>query len=1102
MIYLLSELIIESAFTFFIICLIAILFKNAFSSFTSLEVPPKILPITPEKKRTFGESAANVQVGLYIHDFPDFNILEGTFSLDGTVWFEFNPSQVSLDDLEKFSFFEGNIDYKSVAQIKKIRNKIFVAYNFKVTFTSLLNYKQFPFDDHRIFLILKNEALSARELQFSALKGGIAVTDELSPHGWKLKKTNVEVGLIKAQFEKGDSKKTMLVPVSVFEFDFEKPSFNHTVLMFVPIFLLFYLSLYSLVFDVQLSLDTALVSVSSLIVYRFVLESMSPKTGYSTIIDNFFIFILSCSFLVFAYHIYQIEIKSIGILGITLFYSLQIAVALMIWSLLRKRNNKRKIDFFYFPKFIRREKKGSFPRLFKLNVFKKIADSFEEFPQKMDGDHLFEDYNMTLFEKKTRGLSQISKKILNVFGLDIEEFSPSYFKKIIEAHLNMRESKDLNYHHILLHPLKKGEKYYIWGDIQGAFHSLVRTLEDLEKKGVINRDLQIMNSDHYFVFNGNLIGPSPYNLETLSLVITLMLKNPDNVIYLKGPHEEKRFWSNLALRNELEILARGGSSEIEPFESTISGFFLTLPHTIYLGEINQGVDNFIMISPRSPHLINYSKHLHKSLHNQSSRSFDPIRLTNRRSNEALPLILARLKGLVDDAHYRRMRGVDLLPPEEGATHWSIFSSPLEVHRDYYNFNLDAYAVLEVDTHISRSTLKRCTRKLDKETHFHEKSFDLLSGQSLEPDFQHIGDFKPKDEVRIGSTLDLTETSSILGERLRRGLDLRIRKANKEGGVKGGFLRLFFANDKYTPSLTLQNVQRFIAEDKITLILSPLGTPTTKALIHLSDEGKILVLFPYSGGNIFRNPNLKNFINYRASYAEEAAALVRYAKEFLFSQRFAFFFQDDDYGHAPLNAAKKILLEEYNISEDAICEASYQRNTVLVESAAMKIEQFSPDVIFFFSTYPPSRALLEKIGVQKLSNVNLMGISFLTDRFQEYASGILDPEQQGKGLNFIISRVVPNPENSTIDIVKDYQVEMAREYPDVRLDVDSLEGYINASILLYLLESIERPYTHEKVLQAARKINHLNFKGLILNFDPQAQSLSKNVWLDLGDGDWI
>jgi hypothetical protein len=52
-------------------------------------------------------------------------------------------------------------------------------------------------------------------------------------------------------------------------------------------------------------------------------------------------------------------------------------------------------------------------------------------------------------------------------------------------------------------------------------------------------------------------------------------------------------------------------------------------------------------------------------------------------------------------------------------------------------------------------------------------------------------------------------------------------------------------------VTLQNVQRFLSEE-ITFILSPLGTPTTKVLIPLSQEGKILVLFPYTGGEVFRN----------------------------------------------------------------------------------------------------------------------------------------------------------------------------------------------------------------------------------------------------------
>ncbi len=84
-------------------------------------------------------------------------------------------------------------------------------------------------------------------------------------------------------------------------------------------------------------------------------------------------------------------------------------------------------------------------------------------------------------------------------------------------------------------------------------------------------------------------------------------------------------------------------------------------------------------------------------------------------------------------------------------------------------------------------------------------------------------------------------------------------------------------------------------------------------------------------------------------------------------------------------------------------------------------------------------MVEKLGVPKLSNLTLMGISFLTDQFRDFVFGIGNSE--GKGLDFIISRVVPNPEDSSIEIVKEYQDEMQREYSRALFDADSLEGYV-------------------------------------------------------------
>jgi len=1105
-----TSFLVEVLFSFMILALVIMIVRRTLIWFNSFETPPRILPILHEKNRTFGDVAAKVNVGLFVHNFPIFSIENSSFSLDGTIWFEFYPNQVSLEDLGKFEFFEATITSKSVSQIKQIDNKIFVAYNFKVTFSSFLNNEKFPFADHRIFLILKNESLSAKELNFYSSNGEFVVKDGLCPEGWELRKTTVETGMIRAKLAQFDARKTMLIPITVFEFDFVKPGFRYVLLTLVPAFILFYLAIYSLLLHLHpgqkdLIVAISLASITGLIIQRFVIESISPKSGHSTTIDYIFILLLSLCFTIFIIHVIILGWTNLKYLNHIGFYILQVIMLVIFWMILRRKDLetpiKKKVPLFRYLKSIFRKRNLLFPDLLGLKNYQEFAANLDEFPEKDNTNPLFPDYSGYLQVRSKSNFNQFLKNLLSKIGLHFEEDLATHLKTILECIVEKQESKNFNNIHLLLHPFKKGEKYYIWGDLSGAFHSLVRSLNHLEKQGVINDKLQVLQPHYFLIFNGNAIGASPYNLETLSLIIGLMMKNPQNVFYLRGQHEDKEFWLNAALGKELEILAKDFSSDEIPLEKLITQIFNGLPATLCLGKIHRRMNEYITISPRSPTLID-SERLSKAFQNISSENFVMLEEQSNDSESSFPFIFARLRGIEDGKPYTQLQGVDLLPSEDGSTQWSIFSSPVEAHQEYFNFNLDAYAILEIGDSLTTSLITRVTRNLNEEQSFNEENFDLLSGRSLGHSKRHKEWFKQENEIRIGATLDLTETVSIAGESYKRGIDLRLRKANKEGGIHEGFLRLFIADDKYTPSVALQNVQKFISQDNTSILLSPMGTLTTEALIPLAQKKKIIMLFPASGANIFRDPDLHDIINYRASYADEARALVRYAKEALFKQRFAFFFQDDDYGRDPLNAAKKVLYEEYHLSKDAICEVSYERNTINVDHAARTIANFNPDVIFFFSTYSPSRVLLEKIEVHKISKVTLMGISFITDLFRDFASGTLDPEQQGKGLTFIISRVVPNPENSTIEIVREYQAEMQKEYRDVRFDVGSLEGYITASILIDILKKIGRPFTHEKIIHEIEKIKDINFKGLSLNFDPLTRGLSKDIWLDLENGKWI
>ncbi|OJW53340.1 MAG: hypothetical protein BGO67_01145 [Alphaproteobacteria bacterium 41-28] len=1105
-----ASFIAEILFSFVILALVIVTVRRTLLWFNSFEIPPHILPVPHEKNLPFGEVAAKVNVGLYVYNFPTFSIENGTFSLDGTIWFEFYSNQISLEDLGKFEFFEATITSKSIAQIKQIDDKIFVAYNFKVTFSSFLNSEKFPFADHRIFLILKNESLSAKELNFYSSNGEFVVTEGLCPEGWRLMKTKVETGMTRAKLAQFDARKTILIPITVFEFDFVKPGFRYVLLTLVPAFILFYLAIYSLLLHLRpgqkdLIVAISLASITGLIIQRFVIESISPKSGHSTTIDYIFILLLSLCFTIFILHVIILGWSNIKYLNHVGFYLLQVIMLVIFWVILSRKDLEtpiaKKVPLFHYLKSIFKKNNLLFPDLIALKNYQEFAANLDEFPQKDNTNPLFPDYSGYFQTRSKSNFSRLLKNLLSKMGLHFEEDLATHLKKNLEDIVEKQNPNNLNDVHLLLHPFKKGEKYYIWGDLNGAFHSLVRSLNHLEKQDVINDKLQILQPHYFLIFNGNAIGPSPYNLETLSLIIALMMKNPQNVFYIRGQHEDKEFWLNAALGKELEILAKDLSSDEIPLEKLITQFFNGLPATLCLGKIHKKENEYITISPRSPTLVD-SERLSKAFQNISSESFMTLEEQNNHSDGAFPFIFARLRGLEDGKSYRQPQGVDLLPPEEGSTQWSIFSSPVTAHQEHFNFNLDAYAILEIASSLGTTFLTRVTRNLNGEQAFNEENFDLLSGRSMGHSKSHKEWFKRENEIRIGATLDLTETISIAGETFKRGIDLCLRKANKEGGIDEGFLRLFIANDKYAPSITLQNAQKFISQDNASLLLSPMGTLTTEALIPLTQEKKIIMLFPTSGANVFRDPDLHNIINYRASYADEARALVRYARDVLFKQRFAFFFQNDDYGRDSLNAAKKVLYEEYHLSKEALCEASYERNTINVDHAARTIANFNPDVIFFFSTYSPSRVLLEKIELHRISKVTLMGISFITDLFRDFASGIWDPEQQGKGLTFIISRVVPNPEDSTIEIVREYQLEMQKEYPDVRFDVGSLEGYITASILLDILKKIGRPFTHERIIREIEKIKDTDFKGLPMNFNPLTRGLSKDVWLELEDGKWI
>lgn len=258
-------------------------------TFTTHEQQPNIKHITPTLYQTLGGSSHTVIVGLYIDQFIDFNMVTNEFTIDCTLWFKFDPGVISLDSLSKFSFMKGTILQKSEPDIQLIENKMLVKYVVRVAFESNLNYKNFPLDSHRIFLLLTNKFVSPSEVIFESSRREFNIDAHVTSEGWTLTDRSVINGYIESSLDPYDPRQDVRYPATLFIFDYTRNSVRYALSIILPLALIFYVLL------LANSIRVSVGGITAILAYRFVIENLSPKTGLFMISDYlFFVFLAVC----------------------------------------------------------------------------------------------------------------------------------------------------------------------------------------------------------------------------------------------------------------------------------------------------------------------------------------------------------------------------------------------------------------------------------------------------------------------------------------------------------------------------------------------------------------------------------------------------------------------------------------------------------------------------------------------------------------------------------------------------------------------------------------------------------------------------------------
>jgi hypothetical protein len=272
-------------------------------------------------------------------------------------------------------------------------------------------------------------------------------------------------------------------------------------------------------------------------------------------------------------------------------------------------------------------------------------------------------------------------------------------------------------------------RFVVVGDLSGAYHSLVRNLVQLKKLGILDDTLKIVAPDTYLIFMGDAISRSPYGMETLGVILRLMEVNPETVVYMRGNHEDNKYWESFGLKDQLDI--RLGSDAVSAVE-TINRIFMRLPLGLYLPV------------PQFPHHYVRLSHLSKAestkLHEESYAHFleaaqqklmDRHEITKTVHHSESTIIDAVLHSEKKRHTYQMSDGLRQLPSNEGVIAWTVMSAPTLVNQKGFQCYDDAFVIIQAAEVKNDWTITLYSHDTRESKGFVTKTFRFFSGTAVD-----------------------------------------------------------------------------------------------------------------------------------------------------------------------------------------------------------------------------------------------------------------------------------------------------------------------------------------------------------------------------------
>ncbi len=331
------------------------------------------------------------------------------------------------------------------------------------------------------------------------------------------------------------------------------------------------------------------------------------------------------------------------------------------------------------------------------------------------------------------------------------------------------------------------------------------------------------------------------------------------------------------------------------------------------------------------------------------------------------------------------------------------------------------------------------------------------------------------EILIGSSLALSGPGGPLGIQTNHGMLACINAANEAGGVNGKTIKVISYDDEYNPLKCIENTKKLLDADQVFALSCYVGTPTAGKAMPLWRNAKVPLVGFYTGVvPILRNPFVRYNIHIRASYYQETAAMIDRCVNELKLKKIAVFYQYDSFGEA-IKKDTETALAKYSLVP--VAYGTFDKTTVNVTEGLNAVKAAAPEVIVMVGAYGTHPILAE--FVRQAKKAGLTKTIFFT-------LNLIGPEELAKELGkdsgqCVISQVVPPYDDLTIPVVDEYRKLLKKYYPKDKPDFVSLEGFLNAKVLVEGLKRAGAGLTREGFVDAIDGLKGFDLGGVSVTY---------------------